>query len=165
MCYTYFIQYIAWCTVNIYYGQNFLLFFPLYPITDSLGAPRQWTRGRNPRSVTYFTDRNLAARYASDGAPVTVQITFTLTTTRKLKTGIGVLRRLKPTRLPVFLIQTKFPELHSVTKKISRLSTEFQPRMEDVCLFVCLRCNSPPVGQGLLIHEVSISHKTTHHSR
>jgi len=25
--------------------------------------------------------------------------------------------------------------------------------------------NSPPVGQGLLIHEVSRSHTTTHHSR
>jgi len=23
----------------------------------------------------------------------------------------------------------------------------------------------PPMGQGLLIHEVSISHTTTHHSR
>jgi len=31
---------------------------------------------------------------------------------------------------------------------------------------VCrLRCNSLPVGQGLLIHEVSRSHTTTHHSR
>ena len=30
-----------------------------------------------------------------------------------------------------------------------------------VCLFVCLS----PVGQGLLIHEVSRSHTTTHHSR
>jgi len=25
--------------------------------------------------------------------------------------------------------------------------------------------SSPPVGQGLLIHEVSRSHTTTHHSR
>jgi len=29
----------------------------------------------------------------------------------------------------------------------------------------CFWRNSPPVGQGLLIHEVSISHTTTHHSR
>jgi len=26
-------------------------------------------------------------------------------------------------------------------------------------------CNSPQVGQGLLIHEVSSSYTTTHHSR
>ena len=32
-------------------------------------------------------------------------------------------------------------------------------------LFVCFWRNSPPVGQGLLIHEVSRSHTTTHHSR
>ena len=31
--------------------------------------------------------------------------------------------------------------------------------------FVCFWHNSPPVGQGLLIHEVSRSHTTTHHSR
>jgi len=34
-----------------------------------------------------------------------------------------------------------------------------------VCLFVCFWRNSPPVGHGLLIHEVSRSHTTTHHSR
>ena len=32
-------------------------------------------------------------------------------------------------------------------------------------LFVCFWCDSPPVGQGLLIHEVSGSHTMTHHSR
>jgi hypothetical protein len=32
-------------------------------------------------------------------------------------------------------------------------------------LFVCFWHNSPPVGQSLLIHEVSRSHTTTHHSR
>ena len=33
-------------------------------------------------------------------------------------------------------------------------------------LFVCLFWHdSPPVGQGLLIHEVSRSHTTTHHSQ
>jgi hypothetical protein len=31
--------------------------------------------------------------------------------------------------------------------------------------FVCFWRDSPPVGQGLLIHEVSRSHSTTHHSR
>jgi hypothetical protein len=31
-----------------------------------------------------------------------------------------------------------------------------------VCLFLV---QQPPVGQGLLIHEVSRSHATTHHSR
>jgi len=30
---------------------------------------------------------------------------------------------------------------------------------------VCFRRDSPPVGHGLLIHEVSRSHTTTHHSR
>ena len=32
-------------------------------------------------------------------------------------------------------------------------------------LFVCFWRNSPPVGQGLLIYEVSRSHKRTHHSQ
>jgi len=32
-------------------------------------------------------------------------------------------------------------------------------------LFVCFWHNSPPVGQGLLIHEISWSHTTTNHSR
>ena len=36
---------------------------------------------------------------------------------------------------------------------------------ERVCFFVCYWSDSPPVGQGLLIHEVSRSHTTTHHSR
>ena len=31
--------------------------------------------------------------------------------------------------------------------------------------FFCLWRDSPPVGHGLLIHEVSRSHSTTHHSR
>ena len=31
-----------------------------------------------------------------------------------------------------------------------------------VCLFLALQ---PPVGHGLLIHEISRSHTTTHHSR
>ena len=30
---------------------------------------------------------------------------------------------------------------------------------------LCFRRNSPPVGQGLFIHEVSRSHAMTHHSR
>jgi hypothetical protein len=34
-----------------------------------------------------------------------------------------------------------------------------------VKFFVCFWRDSPPVGQGLLIHEVSRSHSTTHHSR
>ena len=34
-----------------------------------------------------------------------------------------------------------------------------------ICLFVCFRRNIPPLGHGLLIHEVSRSHTTTHHSR
>jgi len=32
-------------------------------------------------------------------------------------------------------------------------------------LCVCFWCNSPPAGQGLLIHEVSRSHTTTQDSR
>ena len=31
--------------------------------------------------------------------------------------------------------------------------------------FICFWLNSPPVGHGLIIHEVSRSHTTTHHSR
>ena len=34
-----------------------------------------------------------------------------------------------------------------------------------VCLFSCFLMHSPTVGQGRLIHEVSRSHTTTHHSR
>jgi len=35
-----------------------------------------------------------------------------------------------------------------------------------IALFVCLfLARQPPVGQGLLIHEISRSHTTTHHSR
>jgi len=33
-----------------------------------------------------------------------------------------------------------------------------------LALFVCFRADSPPVGQGRLIHEVSWSHRTTHQS-
>jgi len=33
-----------------------------------------------------------------------------------------------------------------------------------VCVCVCVS-GQPPVGQGLLIHEVSRPHTTTHHSR
>jgi len=32
-------------------------------------------------------------------------------------------------------------------------------------IFFLIWCNNPPVGQGLLIKEVSISHTTTHYSR
>ena len=34
-----------------------------------------------------------------------------------------------------------------------------------VCFFLARQPPPPPVGQGLLIHEVSRSHSTTHHSR
>jgi hypothetical protein len=33
------------------------------------------------------------------------------------------------------------------------------------CFFLFFWCDSPPVGQGLLIHKVSRSHTTTRHSR
>ena len=36
---------------------------------------------------------------------------------------------------------------------------------EHVCFVCLLLAQQPPVGQGLLIHEVSRSHTTTHHSR
>ena len=45
-----------------------------------------------------------------------------------------------------------------------RLSKEFACRILFVCLFLA-RQPPPPVGQDLLIHEVSRSHTTTHHSR
>jgi len=35
----------------------------------------------------------------------------------------------------------------------------------DTVISVCFWRDSPPVGQGLLIHEVSKSQTTTHHSR
>jgi len=35
----------------------------------------------------------------------------------------------------------------------------------DYFFFVCFWRGSPLVGHGLLIHEVSRSHTTTHHSR
>jgi len=34
-----------------------------------------------------------------------------------------------------------------------------------VCVFVFGTTAPPPVGQGLLIHEVSRPHTTTHHSQ
>jgi len=37
--------------------------------------------------------------------------------------------------------------------------------MISLCLSVFFWLNNPPVGQGLLIQEVSRSHATTHHSR
>jgi hypothetical protein len=33
------------------------------------------------------------------------------------------------------------------------------------CIFFYISAQQPPMGQGLLIHEVSRSHTTTHHSR
>jgi hypothetical protein len=45
---------------------------------------------------------------------------------------------------------------------------DLYPAENVVCLFVCFGAKAPPpppVGQGLLIHEVSRSHTTTHHSR
>jgi hypothetical protein len=40
-------------------------------------------------------------------------------------------------------------------------------KLSQICLFVCFlaRQTPPPVGHGLLIHEVSRLHTTTHHSR
>jgi len=32
-------------------------------------------------------------------------------------------------------------------------------------MFVCFLARQPPIGQGLLIHEVSRSHTTTHYSQ
>ena len=34
-----------------------------------------------------------------------------------------------------------------------------------IALFFCFWCDKPPVGQDLLIHEVSRSHITMHNSR
>ena len=44
------------------------------------------------------------------------------------------------------------------------LGTQLTPNF--FTLFVCLfLARQPPVAQGLLLHEVSRSHTTTHHSR
>ena len=45
---------------------------------------------------------------------------------------------------------------------ISVIFNYVQVHFEVVCLFLA---RQHPACQGLLIHEVSISHKTTHHSR
>jgi len=59
-------------------------------------------------------------------------------------------------------------------KSVKKIEVSCKPNMKNVyftripmyiydnCLFLA---RQPPVGQGLLIHEVSRSHLTTHHSR
>jgi len=37
--------------------------------------------------------------------------------------------------------------------------------MNVLFVLVCFMARQPPVGQGLFIHQVSISHTTTHHSQ
>jgi hypothetical protein len=54
-------------------------------------------------------------------------------------------------------IATFFLHLYKSTDHCHRVKTQF------VCFMFSAR--QPPVGQGLLIHEVSRSHTTTHHSR
>ena len=46
----------------------------------------------------------------------------------------------------------------------SQRDTRLLPIVLFVCLFVCL-AQQPPVDHGLLIHEISRSHTTTHHCR
>ena len=48
------------------------------------------------------------------------------------------------------------------TKKQRATPVDFPTEKTFVCL---LLGRQPPVGHGLLIHDASISHKTTHHSR
>ena len=53
-------------------------------------------------------------------------------------------------------------EIHTCPRNISTSATQFKPNLR---LFVSLFLGrQPPVAQGLLIHEISVSHKT-HHSR
>ena len=52
--------------------------------------------------------------------------------------------------------------LISVTLAYTFTCTLFLLHVPFVCLFLA---RQPPVGHGLLIHEVSRSHTTTHHSR
>ena len=58
------------------------------------------------------------------------------------------------------------PKPNSVTLNIESSSSSETSGKQSVC-FVSFWHNGPPppVGQGLLIHEVSRSHTTTHHSR
>ena len=52
------------------------------------------------------------------------------------------------------------------TSPATLLFRKVTPAVErTTCMYVCFWRDSPPVGQGLLIHEVSRSHTTTHHSR
>ena len=54
---------------------------------------------------------------------------------------------------------------HFFCTLIPRLLSSFPSSFLILTCFVCFWRDSPPVGQGLLIHEVSRSHRTTHHSR
>ena len=53
------------------------------------------------------------------------------------------------------LVSLFFPLLHTFTIFIFASCS---------CIIFCLWRDSPPVGQGFLIYEVSISHTTAHHS-
>ena len=59
-------------------------------------------------------------------------------------------------------LTTGIPSEKCVVRRFRR-----KRNVSNVCLSVCLLSDSPPlpVGQGLLIHEVSRSHTKTHHSR
>ena len=63
-----------------------------------------------------------------------------------------------------------YPFSHMEKEKQRQLFIAFRLRRNQNCLsyysntFLFL-AQQPPVGQGLLIHEVSRSHATTHHSR
>ena len=53
------------------------------------------------------------------------------------------------------------PKKDQVTGEWRKLHNE---ELNDL-YFIFLSARQPPVGQGLLIHEVARSHTTTHHSR
>jgi len=58
-----------------------------------------------------------------------------------------------------------FLKLYASYTKTSISAERVAPQLKYISLFLFIWCNSPPVGQGLLIHEVSRSHTTTHHSQ
>ena len=56
----------------------------------------------------------------------------------------------------------RFSNVTLVSRLVLHSQTKFSVQRGLICLFFA---RQPPVGQGLLIHEVSRSHSTSHHSR
>ena len=103
--------------------------------------------------------------------------------TRALELRLQMVRTLRSSvwihivyRFTCYFIRVKYPAQNWVRNEVitGKLLRTFLATVMNIInfqnprvafLFVCFWHDSPPVGQGLLIHEVSRSHTTTQHSR